>query len=219
MSKHLTGKMLLAINTASSNTEIALCEGNNLIAEKNWRAANNEAELLMPEIDKMLRENGKDFSSLTAVLSVRGPGSFTGLRVGVTVVNTLAYLGKIPAYSLTTFEKWWLSSSAPENTALLVYAGSGGVYFSREKKHGELVNLPDLAEKLRSEKITHIFGDISEEQKKVLEDFKWLPTQKSFGKVVANLDLSTQTPAREGIIEPLYIKAPGITQSKKSLLD
>lgn len=213
---------ILAINTATSETAIALLESSSanppanpplLIAEKSWTSHNDEAEKLMPAIDTLLKENGKEFSDIQKVIVVRGPGSFTGLRIGVTVANTIAYLNNCEIAALDTFEYLHHQNKLP----VLLFAGHGGVYFSAERNsEPRLVNLPDLSEVLKG--IKEISGDISMEQKTTLGTVKFVPGEKTFGEVMIEAASEISTASKDNrIIAPLYIKQPAITQSKKQI--
>lgn len=208
----------LAINTASSKTAIALFdEGNNLLFEKNWQSQNDEAEKLMPEIAAALKEEGLEFSDIDEVFVVKGPGSFTGLRIGVTVANTIAYLNECDLFAVDTFEYWWEAACAKSVVpdALLVFAGKGGVYLSVFGKDVEIVNLEDLNEKLKFAGIKKVFGDISEEQKAILEGVEFVEMEESFGKICGRLHGKKLESVK--LVVPLYVKNPGITESTKNL--
>ena len=56
------------------------------------------AEKLLKYIHDKLQEDGKDFDDITEITFMSGPGSFTGLRIGATIVNTLAQELNIPLY-------------------------------------------------------------------------------------------------------------------------
>lgn len=62
-------------------------------------AGREMAEKLLGFIHEKLVENGKDFSDLTEITFFSGPGSFTGLRIGASIVNTLASELNIPLYN------------------------------------------------------------------------------------------------------------------------
>ncbi|MEK7547441.1 MAG: tRNA (adenosine(37)-N6)-threonylcarbamoyltransferase complex dimerization subunit type 1 TsaB, partial [Patescibacteria group bacterium] len=98
--------LILAINTASSKTAIALLENMEIIAEDSWDAENREAEKLMPAIHELLKKKNKNYTDIDEIYAIKGPGSFTGLRVGVTVANTLAYLLNCQLFGISTFEYW-----------------------------------------------------------------------------------------------------------------
>lgn len=64
-----------------------------------WESGRTLARDLLKNIHEKLQENGKDWRDLTEIQFMAGPGSFTGLRIGAVVVNTLADDLKIPLYN------------------------------------------------------------------------------------------------------------------------
>lgn len=56
----------------------------------------NKAQIVLPLIEKLLKEHGLKVDEISAITVNPGPGSFTGLRVGITIANTLAFLLQIP---------------------------------------------------------------------------------------------------------------------------
>jgi len=203
----------LAINTSSTKTAIAIFhehEGKlKLLDESSWKSKNDEAENLLPGIAKLLKKNKKTFEDIKNLIVIKGPGSFTGLRIGVATANLIAYLNKAHLYCLTAFDFYWkMLGEKQENMALLLYAGSGGVYVN-----GELVNLHELKKHLSERKIKEFFGNISKDQKKEVSHLKFKTLRKSFGKVLEKFNLKDFE--KTLVVEPLYIKGPGITPNKK----
>lgn len=84
--------MKLLIDTSDNTKTIVGLDEKRL--EKATGADKSQQVLLL--IDKILKDNGKVLSDLTEIEVVVGPGSFTGLRVGVAVANALAWALKIP---------------------------------------------------------------------------------------------------------------------------
>lgn len=66
-----------------------------------WKSGRNLAEGLHKFIHDKLAENGKDWQDLTEITFMSGPGSFTGLRIGAAVVNSLSHELNIPLYDET----------------------------------------------------------------------------------------------------------------------
>lgn len=94
---------LLGINTATDILGLALVEDEKLLWEY-ASAQREEADRLGLMIKDLLKKNGQDFSVLTAVAVAAGPGSFTGLRLGVVAAKTLAQSLDIPVVGLPTLE-------------------------------------------------------------------------------------------------------------------
>jgi len=89
--------MYLIIDTSSSEKVfVALCQGNILISKISYLAKVKQSEKLLEIIDKLLIKNKAKPSQLKGIIVVRGPGSFVGLRVGLTVANFFSYVLNIP---------------------------------------------------------------------------------------------------------------------------
>lgn len=85
--------MYLAIRSDKPETEIYLLDNQGkIVKQKLWDANRTLARDLPGEIDALV--NG-DYGQLNGVIAFRGPGSFTGLRIGVTVANSIAYANGI----------------------------------------------------------------------------------------------------------------------------
>ncbi|MFA7253226.1 MAG: tRNA (adenosine(37)-N6)-threonylcarbamoyltransferase complex dimerization subunit type 1 TsaB [Patescibacteria group bacterium] len=85
--------MILFIDTSCQETLIKLIYGQKTIRSKTWQSMQNHSEELLPEISILL---GEDKSNIKKIIVNSGPGSYTGLRVGITVANLLAFAFDIP---------------------------------------------------------------------------------------------------------------------------
>lgn len=86
--------MYIAIRTDMSDTELyRIDKGGQIERQKTWPAGRTLARDLPGEIDQLIE--GK-YSDATGIIVFKGPGSFTGLRIGITVANALAYSENIP---------------------------------------------------------------------------------------------------------------------------
>jgi tRNA threonylcarbamoyladenosine biosynthesis protein TsaB len=188
--------MTLAIDTASTQTSIALLDGDKLLKENVWLSEQNEAEKLMPEILKLVPA----LEELKKIIVVNGPGSFTGLRVGVAVANTLAYLLGTELYGTGTFETWHARYDG--DATLLIKAGKKEVFENNEIKP---------IDEIKPQKV---FGDLMQKQISTLKEngieFVQDSQIKTFGQAVATL----QNLKKVNIVEPNYKRGPKITISK-----
>ena len=87
--------LVLLLKTDQEMASLYLYEENHKLAERSWKAGKNLAETINLEIDGLLSAANKTLNSLGGIAVYGGPGSFTGLRIGISVANALAYSLKI----------------------------------------------------------------------------------------------------------------------------
>ncbi|MDA8443196.1 MAG: tRNA (adenosine(37)-N6)-threonylcarbamoyltransferase complex dimerization subunit type 1 TsaB [Peptococcaceae bacterium] len=95
---------LLSIDTASKVTGLALNDNTTLVAESFLHTGKNHSERLMPMVLQILANAGVDFSDLGAVAVTSGPGSFTGLRIGMATAKGIAQVKRIPILGINTLD-------------------------------------------------------------------------------------------------------------------
>lgn len=97
--------MILTIKTDTSVCDLGLYSDDAKLTGKTWEAGRQLAAQLPEAIEVFLKGNQKKFDDLESVIVFKGPGSFTGLRIGATVANTIAYAQSIPIVG-TKGESW-----------------------------------------------------------------------------------------------------------------
>ena len=93
--KKVKKEYVLASDTTESDPGIGLI-GPNILKIKTWVSIRNQSQELLPNIDKLLKKNKIKSEQLKWVSVNLGPGSFTGLRVGISIANTFGYGLNIP---------------------------------------------------------------------------------------------------------------------------
>lgn len=96
--------MILVLQTAAADCQMSLVNGD-AIVHKSWLAERRLARDLLGQLESFLHDNHSSFDQLTGLVVFRGPGSYTGLRIGVNVMNTLAYALALPIVG-ETGESW-----------------------------------------------------------------------------------------------------------------
>ncbi len=96
--------MILAIDSATRWAGLALHDGTAVIAEHGWRCANNHTIELSPAIDDMLGRADLSPADLAAIAVAIGPGSYTGLRVGLALAKGLALANGLPLIGVPTLD-------------------------------------------------------------------------------------------------------------------
>lgn len=95
---------ILLLETATSICSVALIQGNNLIGQQEAHIANVHSARLSLLIDDLIKEAGITYKDLSAVAVSCGPGSYTGLRIGVSTAKGICYGLNVPLISVKTLE-------------------------------------------------------------------------------------------------------------------
>jgi tRNA threonylcarbamoyladenosine biosynthesis protein TsaB len=98
--------LILTLRTDKPEAEIGLYDGETKTAYVTWQADRELAETIHLKIRTILGERGQSFADLNGIVVFKGPGSFTGLRIGISVANALAAGLTIPVVG--TGGKTWI---------------------------------------------------------------------------------------------------------------
>ncbi len=98
--------IILAIKTDQPMATVAVYQDNQELAKHEWEAGKQLTETLHQVIADTLKEAGKDWQDVEGIVGYSGPGSFTGLRIGLTTANTLAYAQNIPIIGAGGTQDW-----------------------------------------------------------------------------------------------------------------
>lgn len=96
--------MELAIDTSTSMAGIALSHQGETLIELTWRSVQNHTVELMPNIARLLQQANTEANAIEAITVAKGPGSFNGLRVGISTAKGLAFCLDIPLLGVSTLE-------------------------------------------------------------------------------------------------------------------
>lgn len=152
--------MLLAIDTATRTASIALYQPDQVLAEHTWRTNDNHTVELMPSLVGMLERQGIEPSRLDGVAVALGPGSFTGLRVGLAVAKALASSVDIPLLGVPTLD---ILPYAVREMSLpiwsVIQAGRGRICYAEYRHDGSnWVRKTDIEVGTTSELIDRVQG-------------------------------------------------------------
>ena len=105
----------LFISTYDKLITIGLLKNGYVIEKKEIISKQNHSILVMPTIEEILKDNELETSYLNEIIVVNGPGSFTGVRIGVVIAKTLAYTLDIPIKTITSLECIAISNNKKTN--------------------------------------------------------------------------------------------------------
>ena len=114
--------MLLAIDTATSRASIALHDGQVLRSECTWEAANRHTVTLAARIVQSLEASELTSTDLTAVAVCIGPGSYTGVRIGVALAKGMAVAQQLPLIGVPSLDILVAAQPADDRPLYAVFA-------------------------------------------------------------------------------------------------
>lgn len=97
-------RMILGIDSSAITAGCALCDGDKIVAEEFLNTKHTHSQTLLPMVESMLENAGVTLADIEAVAVTVGPGSFTGLRIGVACVKGMAMGAGKPCVPVSTLE-------------------------------------------------------------------------------------------------------------------
>ncbi|MBI2829751.1 MAG: tRNA (adenosine(37)-N6)-threonylcarbamoyltransferase complex dimerization subunit type 1 TsaB [Chloroflexi bacterium] len=96
--------MYLALDTSTDFASIALSDEERILAELTWLCGQNHTTELLPRLSNLLEQSRTDIKSVAGIIVALGPGSYNGLRAGVTTAKGLALSLDVPLVGVSTLE-------------------------------------------------------------------------------------------------------------------
>lgn len=126
----------LLLDSSNRNLSVAIGLDGRVFASKEYDAWQQQSELMIPAIEELLKENHLTLQHLNAIVVAIGPGSYTGVRIAVTIAKIMAFLLDVNLYSVSSLA---VLTSYEKPTICLVNARSGRSYFAVYRGNKKLV--------------------------------------------------------------------------------
>jgi len=211
---------ILAIDTSTDYLSLAIMRGEKIIARFHRRSRMRHSSLLMPRIDKLLKRTGLKIKEIDCFAISIGPGSFTGLRIGVATVKGLAYALKKPIVAVPTLDVIAVNAKSFRGAICPVLdARKNKVYACLYKSDGEkikriskylLLPVSDLLKRIKKYDKIIFLGDVAAEvsknfSKEVPGTFlRWHPRAEVVARICAESCKKKKFVSPEDL-EPLYL--------------
>jgi tRNA threonylcarbamoyl adenosine modification protein YeaZ len=213
--------MFLCIDTSTEFSGVCITDGKKSVYLP--LEARHASEKILETIDEVIQKADIQLSDLKNVVVIKGPGSFTGLRVGIAVANQFAHQLNIPIIGLQT-EEWYACRSDEKDFIYLQSMNRDQIYMVGFGKFGQkypqsILSLSECHYELVNEEGLKWMGQLNEAHRKSLIELNEVKSLRSpvdtWQKTVQDI---TITPRKNyDLAEPFYGKEPSITESKKKL--
>jgi tRNA threonylcarbamoyladenosine biosynthesis protein TsaB len=232
--------MIICLETATNLCSVALCDSAGVVSLKESSELKSHASMLTVFIDEILKENGLRTRDLDAVAVSKGPGSYTGLRIGVSVAKGIAYASSIPLIGIETTrsmfygisDKMEKNSGNIDNTLFcpMLDARRMEVYYAIYDSKGNIIKeisaeimTEDSFSGIHESRRIIFFGDGALKCKEVIkrknihfeEDFRISASHMYTPVLMSLADHHFEDVA---YFEPLYLKDFIITKPRKNVL-
>lgn len=214
--------LILAFESSAKAASVALCDGEKLISQYTQCSALTHSRTLLPMAEDMLKNAEISLKDVDLIAVAHGPGSFTGIRIGVSTVKGLAWAADTPCVGVSTLEAMaWHGLAAGGYVCPVMDARRNQVYNAifeiKDGKPQRLtedrpIALSDLAEELRLLNApVFLVGDGAELSEKYFkennipcsiapENLRW---QSAWGVAMAAMD---KTPGNADSLLPVYLR-------------
>lgn len=120
---------ILAIDTSTTHSSCSVMEDNNIVGDFSINQSMSHNEILLVMVDEVLKKLNIDIEDIDLFVAVTGPGSFTGIRIGVTVVKALAMALNKPIVAVNTLEALSFGIFSDKKKIPLIDARGERVYY------------------------------------------------------------------------------------------
>ncbi len=134
--------LLLALDTSTTIATLALYDGERVLAETTWVAGREHSTQLLLEVDRALARLGLEIGQVTGLVVARGPGSFTGVRVAISVAKGIAAGLGVPVWGVSTLDALARAAGLPDARVWAVIEAGRGRFAVAGYEGGTCVHAP-----------------------------------------------------------------------------
>jgi len=224
--------MLLAIDTSTDTASLALVQDSQVLAELTWCCGQNHSVELLPQLVHLLNQTKLGLQSVSGIIVARGPGSFNGLRVGISTAKGLAFSLGIPIVGISTLEVAAyqhaetglpicpIFNAGREEIATAMYQKKGTKWLKLAPEH--ITTVDALCSRISTK--TLFCGEfvpiIVDQLREQLKQKAIIPTpasglrRASFLAELGQQQLEVGNVDNVATLQPLYLRRPPITKPK-----
>lgn len=227
----MTLALILNIETATKNCSVSLSNKEKVIALRELNDGNySHSENLHVFIDEVLKSANKTFKEIEAISVSKGPGSFTGLRIGVSAAKGLCFSLDLPLISISTLESLACAINVEEGELIIplldarrmeVYSAVYDHNYDQIRKtEAEIIHKNSFEEYLNNGKV-YFLGDGAQKIKEIIDHKNavflngYFPSAREMAKL-SYAKYKKNDAEDVAYFEPFYLKDFLITKSKKN---
>ncbi len=209
--------LILSLDTAGAACSACVWQDGKILAEGEERMERGQDQRLMPLVLEIMKKAGTDFANLDRVTVTRGPGSFTGLRIGLAAARGIGLAAGKPVIGIDRFAIFREQIKQPDKNLLVVIGSKRKELFCRfypvdAAPEPAMMTMDEIADFLKDRKDTIVAGD---EAAASFAHFR-NPAEKEVitcAALAARADVNDS----EFLPRPLYLRAPDVTIKPRTM--
>ena len=199
--KTMKDNWILALDTAADSISVAIIHNKKVLAHQYQQMERGQGEALIPMIEEVIKATGCDFKAFSKVAVSVGPGSFTGVRIGLATARGIGLALNIPVIGITSFEA---SVFGLSGKVLSVLDTKRGDFFTQTFQDGTPIEEPIIRNEAEIQKLNPpAMTGIK------LDNLINIPILKSPYEPAVAVGLCSLT--KEGAAEPLYLREADVS--------
>ena len=220
---------LLAIDTSGPVCGVAVAEDSRILSEMTVLNKRTHSANLMPMIETVLQNAGTTLAGIDKIAAVTGPGSFTGIRIGISTVKGLAHGANKPCVAVDALEALAVGVGAFDGVVCPIQDARAGQVYGAAFRDGErkmadaAIRLEDYVDAIKAYGDRFLFAgdgmEVHRERLKELlgENALFAPSHLSFLRpsAVALLAMKSETELDYLAMMPYYLRPPNAEKNKK----
>jgi tRNA threonylcarbamoyladenosine biosynthesis protein TsaB len=224
--------MQIAIDTSTDTAGLVVVEDGEVLAELTWRCGQSHSTQLLPNLHHLLNQARLSLESVSGIIVARGPGSYNGLRVGISTAKGLAFSLGVPIVGISTLEAEAYQhaetglpicpvfNAGREEVATAIYQKKGGKWLKLSADHLATVDLLCSEIKTKTLFCGEFVPSIVTQLKKRLKGKAIMPSPAANlrrAAFLAELGLKRfEAGDYDDVVtlQPLYFRGPAITRAK-----
>lgn len=190
----------LFIDTSTSDVSIALIKDNKLLSTVHNNIPGEHSVYVTKYIENILKENKLTPNDVNEIIVVKGPGSFTGIRIGVTIAKVFAYLTKIRIVSITSLKAMVIGKKESEYYLSLIDAKHNNYYVGLYNSSYDTIKESFLSK---------------EEVEKIIKEYHPMIIEDNEYNIIQIVEYAKKLKSENPhSVNPIYLKLPEAMEKK-----
>lgn len=157
--REMNDLLILGIDTSGKTAAAALYEDGIFLGQESVYTVKTQSQVILPMVKKLMSDCGRELSQLDKIAVSKGPGSYTGIRIGISAVKAMAFALEIPCVGVSTLEGLAFTSGFSGTVCPIMKARKDLVYSAVYDMNGEkaenifseqIISMAELAKFLKT---------------------------------------------------------------------